>query len=185
MSAVNPVNPFTPPRAAVNDVHPQATTFSTPRAWSAKGRLGRLRYLAYSMVGYLLVIVAAGIAGAIAGAAGYVALAAPIGLLVSIPYLVLTVLLLIQRSHDMNWSGWTVLWCLVPLVAFVWLFKAGTPGTNRFGAPPPPNTTGVKVAAFGLLTLVIIGFIGMLAAVSIPAYQAYTERANAVQLPQP
>lgn len=41
------VNPYTPPRAQVDDVHAAVTEFSKPKVWSASGRIGRLRYLAY------------------------------------------------------------------------------------------------------------------------------------------
>jgi len=61
--------------------------------------------------------------------------------------MVLSVFSAIQRSHDMDWSGWTVLLSLIPLFGLIWLSMPGTPGRNRFGAPPPPNTTGVKVGA--------------------------------------
>ncbi|WP_414654147.1 DUF805 domain-containing protein [Hyalangium sp.] len=64
-----------------------------------------------------------------------------------LPYMVLSVFSAIQRSHDMDWSGWTVLLSLIPLFGLIWLSMPGTPGRNRFGAPPPPNTTGVKVGA--------------------------------------
>jgi hypothetical protein len=68
------------------------------------------------------------------------------------------------------------------LVAFVWLLKSGTPGENRYGAPPPPNGTGVIVAAW--LTLGIPVIVGILAAISLPAYQNYVMRAKAAQMQQ-
>ncbi len=74
----------------------------------------------------------------------------------------------------MDWSGWTVLLTLIPLVGLIWVFKRGSEGTNGYGAPPPPNTTGVKI--LGLL-LPILFVVGMLAAIAIPAYVEYTRRA--------
>ena len=67
---------------------------------------------------------------------------------------------------------------LVPLanlaLYLVLLIMPGTQGANRFGDPPPPNSTGVIVLA---LVVPIIAVIGLVAAIAIPAYQDYTERA--------
>jgi hypothetical protein len=78
----------------------------------------------------------------------------------------------------MDWSGWTILLAIIPLVGLIWLFKAGSPGENRFGAPPPPNTTGVKVLG---LIFPLIAFIGIVAAIALPAYQTYVKRAQESQ----
>jgi hypothetical protein len=74
----------------------------------------------------------------------------------------------------MDWSGWTVLLTLIPFVALIWVFKRGSEGTNSYGAPPPPNTLGVKI--LGLL-LPVLAVVGILAAIAIPAYVEYTRRA--------
>ncbi|MEJ8852070.1 DUF805 domain-containing protein [Variovorax rhizosphaerae] len=80
-----------------------------------------------------------------------------------IPLLVFYVLMGIQRSHDMDWSGWMLLLALIPLVALIWIFKGGTKGGNRFGAPPPPNSTGVKVSAGILVVLMVLGVAALVA----------------------
>lgn len=171
------VNPFTPPLAEVSDVQPAATGYSQPKVWSARGRIGRLRYLAYLTVAALAMYAGLGLTMALAFAgAGVVAIVLMV--LVYIPFIVLSVLLLIQRSHDMGWSGWTVLLAFIPFAALIWLFKAGTPGANRFGNPLPPNPTSVKILG---LVGPVIGIIGVVAAVSLPAYQSYTKRAQAAQ----
>jgi uncharacterized membrane protein YhaH (DUF805 family) len=175
------VNPYVPPRAAVADVEALPTQFSQPKVWSARGRIGRLRYLSYISVGYLVMVLIAGVLGAIAGALGHTGAASALGAIAALPYVVLAILAGIQRSHDMDWSGWSILLALIPLVGFVWLFKAGTPGENRFGAPAPPNTTGIKVGASMLAVLFVIG---ILAAIALPAYQQYTVRAKAAQMQQ-
>ncbi len=170
------VNPFSPPQAHVADVHATVPEFSEPKVWSYRGRIGRLRFLSYTTVGYLCIIPAVMLLGFLGAIAGDESLASIAALAASVPYIVLYVLALIQRSHDMGWSGWTALLTLIPLVIFVWIFKSGTPGANRFGAPPPPNTTGVKVGAFMLVALVVLG---ILAAIAIPAYADYVQRAAA------
>ena len=162
-------NPYQPPRARVGDVD-TAEEYQEIRLWSAQGRIGRLRYLAYSTGASLLFgFVIAGLSailgtgvGAVLTVVGYLAL------------LVFSVLIAIQRSHDMNWSGWTVFLQLIPFVALIWIFKPGTDGENDYGAPPPPNTLAVKI--LGLL-LPIIFIIGIMAAIAIPAYVEYTRRA--------
>jgi uncharacterized membrane protein YhaH (DUF805 family) len=84
------------------------------------------------------------------------------------------VLTAIQRSHDMDWSGWTVLLMIIPFVGLIWIFKRGSEDTNTYGAPPPPNTLAVKILGFLFPILFVVGF---LAAIAIPAYVEYTRRA--------
>jgi uncharacterized membrane protein YhaH (DUF805 family) len=174
-------NRFQPPRAGVADVRERAEQYQPVRFWSPRGRVSRLQYLGYLMGGYLLVILTAAVLGGVMGAMG-AAKAAPLAFLLPIiPYTVFSIIMLIQRSHDMGWSGWSSLLAFIPFAALVWIFKAGTPGENRFGAPPPPNTTKVKILA---LLMPIIALVGMLAAIALPAYKGYTDRAKAAQLQQ-
>jgi uncharacterized membrane protein YhaH (DUF805 family) len=91
-------------------------------------------------------------------------------------YLVCSALFLIKRAHDMDWSGWTALIGLIPLVGLIFVFKRGSPGPNRYGLPPPPNTLGVKILAMVFPFVVVLG---IAAAIAIPAYQGYKARAAA------
>ena len=163
-------NPYAAPRAVVGDVE-DTQEYQEIRMWSASGRVGRLRYLAYTTGASLLAGFAAGIGSAALGPSAGLGLAG----LIYIVTLVFTILVAIQRSHDMDWSGWTVLLMFIPFVAFVWIFKRGSAGPNQYGAPPPPNTTGVKI--LGLL-LPIVFVIGIVAAIAIPAYADYLRRAG-------
>jgi uncharacterized membrane protein YhaH (DUF805 family) len=170
------INPYAPPRAAVDDVDP-GQAYQPVRFWSARGRIGRLRYLAYSMGGYVAFVLALAVVVGVATATQSGAVAAtvaPWALLV--PYLVFFVLLSIQRSHDMDVTGWLSLVALIPLVGLAFLFIPGTRGANRFGPPPPLNTTGVKVMA--ALPLVVF-VVGIVAAIALPAYVDYQKRAAA------
>lgn len=177
-------NPFAPPRAAVSDVgDAYAGEFQRMKVWGWRGRIGRLRFLAYGMVAYMvyvLVIMAVGVAagltanGAAVDGGSFGAISLAVWVLL-VPYLVFTALVTIRRSHDMGWSGWMSLLAFIPLVGLIWLFKGGNPGANNYGPPPPPNTLGIKLAAFGLIGVLFVG--GILAAIAIPAYQQYVERA--------
>lgn len=168
-------NPYAPPRAAVDDVGP-GQAYQPVRFWSAQGRIGRLRYLAYNAGGYVAFALALAVVS-IVGAATQSTGAATVAIWVLVvPYLVFFVLLSIQRSHDMNVTGWLSLAALIPLVGLAFLFIPGTCGANRFGAPPPLNTTGVKVMA--ALPLVVF-VVGIVAAIALPAYVDYQKRAAA------
>lgn len=173
-------NPYAPPRAAVADVDIEDDTDEVQevKVWSAQGRVGRLRYLAHMIGAYLLTVAISFVLGFIVGAAGFPEVAAVFGVIPLIAYFVFFFLKTIQRSHDMGWSGWTSLIALIPLVGLIWVFKGGTSGRNEYGAPPPPNTLGVKILA---LMFPVIALIGILAAIALPAYQGYVKRAQQVQ----
>jgi len=164
-------NPYTPPRANVADI--DAVTFQPIRMWSASGRIGRLRYWTYSMVATIVFGLIVAIASALLGPA----MGPTLALLAYIPLLIFFVLLMIQRAHDMDWSGWMSLLAFIPFVGLIWLFKSGTEGENRFGAPPPPNSLMVKILGLALP----IAYLLVVFAIAIPAYQNYVERARAQQ----
>jgi len=166
-------NRFAAPRTTVADVDSDAV--QPVRFWPPRGRIGRLRFLAYGLGLYVLFIVAAfgfGFLSALVGRDS--ALTTALAVLGFLAYLFAAAVLIVQRSHDMNMSGWWSIAAMVPIVGLVWVFKSGTRGANRWGPPPPPN--GVAVTIFGLLMPVIVG-IGIVAAVALPGYQQYATRA--------
>jgi len=169
------VNPYRSPTAAVHD---QVEEYGEVRVFSTAGRLGRVRYIGYSIGLTLLFSAIGGVLGGIVGAAGIVALAGPLGLLMGLAVLVVQVMLTIQRCHDFNANGWLCLLVLIPLVNLVFWIVPGTDGPNRYGAPPPPNSAGVVALA---LILPMVFVIGIMAAISIPAYKQYQDRARAAQ----
>jgi hypothetical protein len=69
--------------------------------------------------------------------------------------------------HDIGWSGWLWLLNLVPFVgSFFPLLLLAMPGNqtaNRYGAPPPPNSTAVKVLSALWLVVIALVIVGALA----------------------
>jgi uncharacterized membrane protein YhaH (DUF805 family) len=178
-------NRFAPPATAVADVT-LAGDVQPVRLWPPSGRIGRLRFLAYSLGFYIVFVVVAGLVGGIAGVSGasegnfgaFGIVAILFGVVAFVLYAVGAIVLLIQRSHDMDLSGWWSIAAFIPLVGLLWVFKGGTRGINRWGAPPPPNGWAVRI--FGLI-LPIVFVVGIIAAVAIPAFQI--ARTNAVSPP--
>jgi uncharacterized membrane protein YhaH (DUF805 family) len=165
------VNPYLAPAAAVADVV-QAT--QPVRLFAVSGRIGRARYTAYSMGLNMVFLAVVFLLAAVGGAAGEA-----LTLVAWIPMLMLLFMLTIQRSHDFNSSGWASILMLVPLVNLMFLVLPGTDGANRYGAPTPPNSVGVLIAVW---ILPAIATLGIVAAVSIPAYQDYVKRAEQGQV---
>ena len=175
-------NPFSPPQAAVDDVYEHDAGTQPVQLFSAKGRVGRLRFLAHLMGSYLVAILIGFVAGLLEAASGSsfisTLVTAAIGLASLWFYFVVT----IKRSHDMDWSGRTSLLTFIPFAIFVWVFKSGQPSANRFGPPAPPNTTGVKILGFIAPLFFVIAIVGIIAAIALPAYQGYVKRASQQQM---
>lgn len=170
-----PASPYAPPTANVAEELPE---YAELRPFGVEGRIGRLRYLAWSLS---LMGAAMAVFGVVAiGFQLSQVLGAILGVVTLVAMAVVSVQIGVQRLHDIGWSGWLLLVNLVPVVGSVFsiimLVVPGSAAANRFGPPPPPNSTAVKVlSALWLLVPVVFG---ILAAIAIPAYQDYTERAQ-------
>ncbi|MBC9252436.1 hypothetical protein A9179_19395 [Pseudomonas alcaligenes] len=171
-------SPYATPKAQVAEAQPE---YAELKVFSIQGRIGRVRYLAWSAVMSLIFMAAyliAALSLAISPVVGGLLITA-----VVIAAIVVGVQIGVQRLHDLDWSGWLWLLLLVPIANFVMailmLVVPGTPQANRFGPPPPPNSTAVKVLAFVWLGLPVVA--GILAALAVPAYQDYVERAQQAQ----
>jgi uncharacterized membrane protein YhaH (DUF805 family) len=169
-------NPYQAPGAPVADA--KSEQYSQVKVWSAAGRIGRVRYIAYS-IGYsfLISLVLGALSALIGRAAGGGAVIALTGVAYALIFVVMF-LLTIQRAHDFNATGWLSILVLIPLVNLIFWIIPGTVGENRFGAPTPPNRTSTVIVA---LIIPIVAAVGILAAVAIPAYQQYVQRAKAAQ----
>lgn len=180
-------NPYSAPDAVLTGAPVDDETYE-PAVFSLQGRIGRLRYLAYSFLLSLVLLLVAGIITAIASV---IARDPGITLIVMmiafyIPSFLLGFAMAKRRLNDLDRTGWLSLLMLVPLVnaglVLYLIFGAGTPTTNRFGPRPVKNSRAVVIG--GILIPVFVALIGILAAIAIPAYQDYVTRAQAAQILQ-
>lgn len=166
--------PYAPPRAFLGETCPE---YGTLKPFGIQGRIGRLRYLAWSLAliaaGFGLFLIA-GLVFAISAVFGSI-----LGVVFGVGFLIVATQIGVQRLHDMGWSGWFMLLNLVPVVGtvfpFALLLVASNEGANKYGPPQPPNSRAVKVLAALWLLVPILGII---AAIALPAYQQYVHRAG-------
>lgn len=176
-------NPYATPDAVLSAPLAGVTTYQ-PKFFSIHGRIGRLRYLAYlSLSGFILsglagILIAVLLPTMLGGEGSMVTVAIVLGL-INIPAFVLTFIIAKRRLNDLDRSGWWSLIFFVPILnviaALYLVFGSGTEGHNRFGPPPAKNSA---LLVIGGLVLPIVFGVGILAAVAIPAYQEYTQRAQ-------
>lgn len=178
-SAPRATSPFAPPRADVGIEHEEVGELNI---WGVSGRIGRVRYLAWSLVLALVSIPVIGICQLSLMASVFLG-----GALLIVAYVAMTVISVMfgaKRLHDLGWSAWWMLLFIVPIANIVlgllMLFMPGTQGANNHGAPPPPNSTAVKILAWCWLAYLVF-IIAIVAAVALPAYSQYVQRAKAHQ----
>ncbi len=166
-------SPYATPKATVAESLPE---FGELKVIGIEGRIGRLRYLAWSLVLILACMPVFGIA------AGFFAASEILGgllmVIAGIAVAVISIMFGVKRLHDIGWSGWLLLITLVPVVGGVFsllmFIIPGSTEANRFGPPPPPNSTAVKVLALLWIALIVVG---ILAAIALPAYMGYADAA--------
>lgn len=177
-------NPYMTPEAVVGMTSDERYQ---PKVFSVSGRIGRLRYLAYTTgVNLVVMSIMVGLGAAVGAAAGAEPQGAPTGLAFGgisvLLYLALVVFAVIfgkRRINDLNKSAWLLLLFLVPVVnlflAIYLVFFKGTEGENDYGPAPVPNTLGVTILG---LVMPLVFLVATVSAIVIPAYQAYQEAAR-------
>ncbi|WP_296279711.1 DUF805 domain-containing protein [uncultured Acinetobacter sp.] len=158
-------------------------------ALSASGRFGRMSYLGWSFLSALvffivaIVVVVLMIGTNPESISGLSIPAMIIFLVLYIAFFYFTFVFTIRRLHDKNQSGWLSLVMLVPFINFFFLVylccAKGDEGTNNYGAP---RVTKAWEKVLAWIYIITIPLMGVLTAISIPAYQSYIERAQLQQL---
>ena len=132
---------------------------SAPGFFSLRGRLGRARYIAYSLgavAATFLVLLLCGYALMLSGRFGRM-LYVVISVLLMYGFLpLLFAILTVKRAHDFNTGGWIALLLLVPVINLLFWFIPGSRGDNHFGEQPQPAPSGIKLLAV-LLPILLIG----------------------------
>jgi uncharacterized membrane protein YhaH (DUF805 family) len=152
-------SPYAPPRASVAQEGPDVGEL---KVFTVQGRIGRLRYLAWTMaltfVGLVLGALCFGIMSMSLVAGGL------LGAIVLVAFVVVSIQMGAQRLHDAGWSAWLLLLNLVPVVGgffpLLMIVVPGNGGPNRYGAPPPPNSRTVKLLAVLWILVLALVFVG-------------------------
>ena len=177
------VNPYESPKSVTTT---SSSDSYQPKIFAINGRIGRLRYLAYGMLATMVSVVIIGIAAAIlipifASSTGGLETAGVLLVLVFyLPLLIFSIILMKRRLNDLDKSGWWQLLIFIPIVGIIFglyvLLWPGTKGSNNYGLQPEKNSPLLIIAGL----IVPLFLIGILAAIAIPAYQDYVERAQQV-----
>jgi len=181
------------------------TPASDIKIFDAASRLGRARYFVYPMLIALMALPVALVIGIVAALAKSAVITILLTVLLYIFIITMQVVFSVRRLHDLNRSGWwalinvalfvTAIVCGIGQFEGIWvaiygvalllglaygltlLFWPGTPGDNRFGPPPPPNSTGIVVGAWIMGVLIVLGVL-IAVAVAIPAMNDFRARAQ-------
>ncbi|WMW79396.1 DUF805 domain-containing protein [Undibacterium cyanobacteriorum] len=147
----------------------------SPFSLSFQGRLGRLRFVAYSAFA-IIPLILGGIAAALTGMNSLV-IAASVVL-----FFLLILRPLVLRLHDLGFSGkWLVLLIVLPvllsfsgransrelaqiassILSLLLVLIPGNSDDNDYGSPCPPNSIAVSVIAWIVLALNVAGNVGL------------------------
>jgi len=167
-------NPYSTPDASLDVGHDEAAY--QPSIFALKGRIGRMRYLAYN-AGYNLLML--GALFVMAGGAAGLATIPDFGTAYGIVYLianivgfVITIMWGKRRLNDLNRTGWLMLLLIVPVVNLLFILYlicfSGNDESNNYGPPPVANSIGVKILGSLLIIMFALGMVGIVAAVLLP-----------------
>ncbi|MBS9781302.1 MAG: DUF805 domain-containing protein [Gammaproteobacteria bacterium] len=167
MMTDNNNNPYATPKSQIvlldDDVE-----YNTSKWYSLSGRIGRLQYLAYSVLISLvtLPIWVLGVAIIPTFNISPDSALVPIIIFVSLlPWIFYwSFIYPIRRLHDLGHTGWLILINLVPLVNIIFslylIFAPGEKTSNEYGAMPRPNKWYHWVLAI-LFPILIIGLVAI------------------------
>lgn len=144
----NKQNPYAAPKAKLERFD-FAQAYASFKPFSGKGRIGRLRYISYTLGVFSIALIIA----------FFIAPIPIIGTILSfiifVASLVIILMLSMQRCHDFNATAWLAFIFLIPLVSLALYFIPGTKGDNKYGLEPPENSVAVVVSS--ILLMIIYG----------------------------
>lgn len=137
------------------------------------GRIGRVRFLAWSIGIGLVFMLGMMLSGVLGAATGGILMLLLVPLYIGA--LVYMLRLSALRLHDRNLTGWLAVLWIVPLVNFVfWIVLAvlpGDEGDNDYGAPPSPPTGLEKIGAIAYVVLTVVSMLVTFAAIGAAMQQ--------------
>lgn len=154
-------NPYQTPESGLALETAADLEYDTTPVYSPSGRMGRVSYIAWSSLAYIVFILAMFLGLMIFGQedSGPDAFWGVYGVLL-IPFAVIFTIFGIRRLHDMDRSGWQYIMVIIPLVniyiTLVMLLQAGTPGENSFGGPRQTQPWEKIVAIVGLIFFILV-----------------------------
>lgn len=139
-----------------------------PAVLSARGRIGRLQLIAYTptiLIFYtsLATLVLTEMFGSRVFQISLAIVVSPLlefflspaGLVLAIGLFIYNFMKIVQRSHDIGWSGWAALLTLLPLTVLIWYFVPGNRLANAYGSPARKGLA-VRVFSFSLMGLMLL-----------------------------
>jgi uncharacterized membrane protein YhaH (DUF805 family) len=146
-----------------------------PKVFELDGRIGRLRYIAYTVGPGVLIWLAALALAFVDADLGTV-----LTLILYFPAIAVSLIMARRRLHDLGHSSWFCVLTFVPLLnlvcAIYLVCGRGAHGPNQYGPAPAANTAMVLLGAW-LVPLALVT--GMVSAIVIPAYEAYAAKSTA------
>lgn len=156
---------------------------SNPNFLATNGRIGRVRWLAYVSAMYVIFSIAIGGLGFLL-ASRMTWLGPWIPMINSIVVIMMLLLYSRRRLQDLGFGPLFLLIGFVPIVnlymVYLMLLKRGDAGSNKYGLAPAPNNRAVCWIAALFPGIFVLGIV---AAIALPAYKSYSDKARANNAP--
>ena len=165
----------------------QNLSYNEISAFSAKGRFGRLSYMGWSFLLSLIFCFIVITFASLLDLSNIETSASPLATLFMagtfyVIYFYFIFVFTIRRLHDCNTSGWLSLLLIVPLLNIIFclylMIAKGDEGHNNYG---PARQTRTWEKVLGII-YIILPILGLLLAVTIPAYQNYIHKTSHAQI---
>jgi uncharacterized membrane protein YhaH (DUF805 family) len=167
-------NIYAAPNADLTDEASSSETI----LFSVNGRIGRVRWIGYMSAMYLMVSLALGVVS-VAGQ-GSQQFQKIVPLFSMLVMLAAFILVCRRRLQDLGMGNLGLVLGFIPFINlyffFMMIFKRGDDFGNEYGPTPAPNNRSAILLAWILPGIMIIGIV---AAIALPAYAKYMDKARA------